>query len=141
MAMGVVMAVGVLTMFVWARDTYGEEVALTMAFTTFVLQQMVNVFNSRVEFASVFNRFSLTNPKLWAVVGGVVVLQVLATVWNPLQQLFGTEHLTLAQWGVCIAVASTVLWADEVGKFLHRLRSRSVQPATTTPEPIGAEAR
>ena len=141
MAMGLVMAIGVLTMFVWARDTFSEEVALTMAFTTFVLQQMVNVFNSRVEFASVFNRFSLTNPKLWAVVGGVVVLQVLATVWNPLQQLFGTERLTVAQWGVCIAVASTVLWADEVGKLLHRIRNRSADTAPGTPEPTGGGAR
>ncbi len=139
MAMGVAMAVGVLVLFVWARDTYGEEVALTMAFTTFVLQQMVNVFNSRVEFTSVFTRFSLTNPRLWAVVGGVVVLQVLATVWGPLQQLFGTERLTLTQWAVCLAVASTVLWVDEAGKLLHRIRSR--RRAAKTPEPTDAIPR
>jgi Ca2+-transporting ATPase len=128
--LGVVMAVGILTMFVWARDRYGEEVALTMAFTAFVLQQMVNVFNSRLEYTSVFCRYTLTNWRLWAVVGGVVVLQVLATVWGPLQSLFDTQQLTLSQWGVAVAVASTVLWAEELRKLVARvLDARGVESA------------
>jgi Ca2+-transporting ATPase len=134
--LGVVMAVGVLTMFVWARDRWGEEIALTMAFTTFVLQQMVNVFNSRTEAGSVFCRYTFTNWRLWAVIGGVVVLQVLATVWNPLQSLFGTEHLTWEQWGVAVAVASTVLWVEELRKLVLRLiirRPRRTADPEVTP--------
>ena len=122
--LGVVMALGVLTMFVWARNRYGEDVALTMAFTAFVLQQMVNVFNSRTENGSVFCRYTFTNWRLWAVVGLVVVLQVLATIWNPLQSLFGTEHLTLEQWGVALAVALSVLVVEELRKVVVRLSMR-----------------
>jgi Ca2+-transporting ATPase len=137
--LGVVMAVGVLTMFVWARDRYGEDVALTMAFTAFVLQQMVNVFNSRTESGSVFCRYTFTNWRLWAVVGGVVVLQVLATVWNPLQSLFGTEHLTWEQWGVAALVALSVLVVEELRKVVVRaLRQRHAvdTSSTTHPAPI-----
>jgi Ca2+-transporting ATPase len=122
--LGVVMAVGILTMFVWARDRYGEDVALTMAFTAFVLQQMVNVFNSRTEHGSVFCRYTFTNWRLWAVVAGVVVLQVLATVWSPLQSLFGTLQLSAEQWGVVVVVALSVLVVEELRKVGVRLLLR-----------------
>jgi len=122
--LGVVMAVGILTMFVWARDQYGEDVALTMAFTAFVLQQMVNVFNSRTENGSVFCRYTFTNWRLWAVVAGVVVLQVLATVWAPLQSLFGTLHLSGEQWGVVVVVALSVLVVEELRKVGVRVLLR-----------------
>jgi Ca2+-transporting ATPase len=122
--LGVVMAAGVLTMFVWARNEYGEDVALTMAFTAFVSQQMVNVFNSRTESGSVFCRYTFTNWRLWAVVGGVMVAQILATNWGPLQSLFGTEHLTWTQWGIALVVASTVLWVEELRKLGVRLMAR-----------------
>jgi Ca2+-transporting ATPase len=128
--LGVVMAVGILTMFVWARDQYGEDIALTMAFTAFVLQQMVNVFNSRTENGSVFCRYTFTNWRLWAVVGGVVVLQVLATTWNPLQSLFGTEHLTWEQWGVAVLVAVSVLVVEELRKVGVRLLLRRSEHAS-----------
>ena len=137
--LGVVMAVGVLTMFVWARDRYGEDVALTMAFTAFVLQQMVNVFNSRTEDSSVFSRYTFTNWRLWAVVGGVVVLQVLATIWSPLQSLFGTEHLTWEQWGVAALVALSVLVVEELRKVVVRAlgRRHPVDPSSVShPAPI-----
>jgi Ca2+-transporting ATPase len=138
--LGVVMAVGVLTMFVWARDRYGEDVALTMAFTAFVLQQMVNVFNSRTENGSVFCRYTFTNWRLWAVIGGVVVLQVLATVWNPLQSLFGTEHLTAEQWAVAVAVALSVLVIEELRKVLVRLLLRRSGATADRVHPASVEA-
>jgi len=132
--LGVVMAAGVLTMFVWARDRYGQDIALTMAFTAFVLQQMVNVFNSRTEAGSVFSRYTFTNWRLWVVVGGVVVLQVLATVWNPLQSLFGTEHLTWSQWGVAVGVALSVLVIEELRKVILRALAHRPRPTSTTTE-------
>ena len=115
-----VMTAGTLGLFVWARDAYGEPVALTMTFTTFVLFQMVNAFNARTEHRSALSRYAFSNPKLWAAIGGVVALQVLATTWGPIQRLFDTETLSVAQWGLCIAVALTVLVAEEVRKVVAR---------------------
>jgi P-type Ca2+ transporter type 2C len=119
-----VMAVGTLGLFVYARDTWGEPVALTMAFTTFVLFQMVNAFNARTEHVSALSRYAFTNSKLWLAIGGVVVLQVLATTWGPMQSLFDTERLNPAQWGLCVAVALTVLLAEELRKLGARLIRR-----------------
>ncbi|HEY5155634.1 MAG TPA: HAD-IC family P-type ATPase, partial [Acidimicrobiales bacterium] len=119
-----VMTVGTLSLLVMARDRWGEPIALTMTFTTFVLFQMFNVFNARTENESVFSRQLLSNSKLLMAVAGVVVLQVMAVTWGPLQELFGTEDLTLTQAGICLAVASTVLWLEELRKLGVRVLGR-----------------
>jgi Ca2+-transporting ATPase len=117
----VIMAAGTLGIFVYARDTWNEEVALTMAFTTFVLFQMVNVFNARSETTSALSRYSFTNGKLWASVVGVTALQILAVTWGPMRSLFDTERLDASQIGLCFLVALSVLVAEEIRKAIARL--------------------
>jgi len=119
-----VMTVGTLVLLVVARDHWGEDVALTMAFTTFVFFQMFNVFNARTEGESVFSRQLIANSRLLMAVTSVVVLQLLAVSWGPLQQLFGTVDLTVEQIGWCLAVASSVLVLEELRKLVVRLMER-----------------
>jgi len=116
-----IMAIGTLGLLVVARDHWGESVALSMAFTTFVLFQMFNVFNARTENETVFTHQMLANRKLLLAIGSVVVLQVLAVEWGPLQNLFDTESLSAQQVALCFAVASTVLWLEEGRKVGARL--------------------
>ena len=61
-----------------------------------------------------------TNPWLWAAVAGSVVLQVLVVYVPFLQSAFGTTPLTLRDWGVCVGVASSVLWLREATKVIRR---------------------
>jgi Ca2+-transporting ATPase len=137
-----VMAVGTLGLFVYARDTWDEATGLTMAFTVFVLFQMVNVFNARTEYGTVFSRYVFTNGKLWLAVIGVCVLQYLATAWGPMQSLFGTEYLTPGQWALCFAVALSVLLAEELRKLVARLFGYGAPPdAESHSEPHPAPAR
>ncbi|MGZ4695521.1 MAG: cation transporting ATPase C-terminal domain-containing protein, partial [Acidimicrobiales bacterium] len=113
-----------LGLLVWARDQWSESIALSMAFTTFVLFQMFNVFNARTEDETVFTRQLLANRKLLLAIGSVVVLQVLAVEWGPLQNLFDTESLTRDQVAMCFAVASTILWLEEARKLGARALAR-----------------
>jgi Ca2+-transporting ATPase len=117
------MATGTLGVLAWSMDNRTEEHALSLAFTTFVLYQVFNVFNARVETASVFSRDLFRNAKLWLAVGGVVLLQVAAVHFQLVQDVFGTTHLTLADWGLAIAVASSILWFDEARKLVLRRRA------------------
>jgi hypothetical protein len=39
-----------------------------------------------------------------------------------LNDAFGTVPLSLADWVVCVGIASTVLWADELRKVVARPR-------------------
>ena len=95
-------------------------VAGTMAFNTFVLFQFFNILNVRHERQSVFHRSTFTNRSLWLALGAVALLQVGVTHLGPLQELFDTTSISAAQWLVCVLVASTVLWAEEVRKFFVR---------------------
>ena len=93
--------------------------APTMAFTTLVFCQLFNVFNSRSDYASAF-RYLFSNWLLWAAVALSAALQV-AVVYVPfLNQAFGTRPIGLQDWVVCIAMASLVLWVDEIKKFALR---------------------
>ncbi|WP_163543309.1 cation-translocating P-type ATPase [Occultella kanbiaonis] len=97
------------------------EVARTAGFTTLVLAQLFNAFNSRSETTSAFSH-AFTNRWLWGAVLLAIVLQ-LAIVEIPfLQVAFGTASLDLAHWLVCLAMASSVLWFDEVRKVVLRAK-------------------
>jgi Ca2+-transporting ATPase len=122
---GVVMAAG--TLFVLDASMPGGFVAgtgdlrygQTMAFTTLVLFQMFNVVNARSDERSAFAHL-LTNPWLWAAVAGSIALQALAVHVPVLQRAFSTTGLTTADWGLCAAIASSVLWVREGSKLMAR---------------------
>lgn len=117
---GLTMMVGTLGVLYYAVNNYNEQSALTLAFTTFVLFQFFNVFNARVEKGSVFIAGFFKNRMLWVSLTAVVILQFLAVHWIPAQSIFGTTHLTLAQWFVAIGIASSILIFEEGRKAAAR---------------------
>lgn len=122
---GATMAVGTLGLYVWAMEASGEAKAMTLAFTTFVLFQFFNIFNARAEHGSAFNRQFFANSKLWMALAGVVLLQIVAVHWGPAQVIFDTVDLTLSEWLLAGAVASSVLFLEEARKLLLRLFFRN----------------
>ena len=100
------------------------ELARTAAFTTLVLAQLFNAFNSRSAYHSAFKE-AFSNHWLWWAVLLAVALQVLVVQVPFLQGAFGTTAMTLNQWLICAAVASCVLWAQEAHKLILRARGRS----------------
>jgi Ca2+-transporting ATPase len=127
---GVIMAAG--TLFVLDAALPGGMVngsgdlryAQTMAFTTLMLFQIVNVFNARSDEQSAFAHL-FTNPWLWAAVGLSLVLQVGVVYVQFLQNAFGTVALTGWDWFRCTAVASSVLWLRELSKLFARAIARN----------------
>lgn len=124
---GVVMAVGTLLVLDWGlpgglvsgNAERGLPRAQTMAFTTLVLFQLFNAFNSRFEDRSVFHKL-FANRWLWRAVLLSVSLQV-AVVYVPfLQRAFSTVALGADDWLVCVATASSVLWVVELRKLVVR---------------------
>jgi P-type Ca2+ transporter type 2C len=124
-AVGVIMAAG--TLFVLDASLPGGLVegtgerryAQTMAFTTLMLFQVFNVFNARSDDRSAFGGL-FTNRWLWMSVGLSVALQA-AVIYTPfLQQAFSTTALGARDWVSCVAVASSVLWLNELGKVVRR---------------------
>ncbi len=98
-------------------------VARTAAFTTLVLAQLFNVFNCRSETTSAFHRL-FVNPWLWAAVGVGLFAQVLVVEVPFLQEAFGTGSLDVTHWLACVALASAVVWFDELRKIAIRWSRR-----------------
>jgi len=98
---------------------------MTMAFTAFVVVQLVNVYNARSETRSIFSRYTLTNWKLGLSVIIVFLLQIVITEVTILMDLFETTRLSLYQWLWCLVPAVFLLVAVEIWKLIARSRSRS----------------
>ena len=132
---GVVTAIGVLALYLWAIGHYGEAdadrpvIAMTMAFTAFVVAQLVNVFSARSETQSVFVRDTLTNWRLWGSVIGVVVLQIFITEFEPVRNVFDTSALSFGQWMLCLLPPALLLVGVEVWKAVARFRLRRSEVA------------
>ena len=124
---GVVMAAG--TLLVLDASLPGGLIAgtgdvrygQTMAFTTLMLFQLFNVLNARSDAESAFTRL-FTNRWLWGAMGASAALQVLVVHLPFLQRAFGTTALRAADWLLCFAVASSVLWIREASKVMTRAR-------------------
>jgi len=121
----VVMAAGTLLVLDWAlpggyiEGSGSLAYARTMAFTTLVLFQVFNVFNSRSDERSAFSR-PFRNRWLWGALLLSLGLQALVLYVPFLQRAFDTVGLGLADWLVCTSVASSVLWLRELSKLASR---------------------
>ena len=118
---GLVMMGGTLGVLWWGLQTGSKTHAQTMAFTTFVLFQMFNAFNARVDKRSTFNANFFRNRILWLALFGVVSFQVLAVQWTPAHGIFDVEKLRLEDWLLATLVASSVLVLEELRKLFLRI--------------------
>lgn len=107
--------------FVWRLSSgVPFELVRTETFTVLVVCQWFNVLNCRSELNSAFNRSILKN---WWLLGGILlgnVLQLLVIYTEPMNRIFHTVPISLADFFLIGAVASLVLWAEEARKFFAR---------------------
>jgi Ca2+-transporting ATPase len=93
--------------------------ARTVAFTTLVLAQLVNVFCSRSDEVSAF-RGLFANLWLWLAVVASVLLQLVVVYVPGFQKAFATLPLGARDWALCLGAASSVLWTSEMVKLVRR---------------------
>ena len=103
-------------------DSYSPDarLVLTMMFTTFVFQQLLNVFNARTETESIFNR-RMPNRSLTLVVLGLFVIQLCVVQLGFLQSIFRTVDLSLVQILICLGIAAVVVVTEELRKAIDRM--------------------
>ncbi|WP_418318795.1 cation-translocating P-type ATPase [Piscinibacter sakaiensis] len=109
--------------FAWRLSAgVAEEVVRTETFTVLAMCQWFNVLNCQSATTSAFKFRLLRNPWL---IGGLtlsVLLQGLVLYLPPLNALFHTVALPPASLLPLVALASAVLWAEELRKLLARSR-------------------
>ncbi|EUC33280.1 hypothetical protein COCCADRAFT_36849 [Bipolaris zeicola 26-R-13] len=104
---------------VTARDT-------TMTFTCFVLFDMFNALTCRSSSKSVLaGEIGVFDNRMFNyAVAGSLLGQLAVIYFPPLQRVFQTEALDLADLAHLVAVASCVFWADEGRKWYLRWKGR-----------------
>ena len=112
--------------FVWRLATDAPyEVARTEAFTVLAVCQWFNVLNCRSELQSALSRSIFENYWL---LGGLALgnaLHFLVIYTEPMNRVFHTVPIPLAEFLVIGAVASLVLWVEEARKLFARRRLRA----------------
>jgi magnesium-transporting ATPase (P-type) len=96
----------------------------TETFTLLAVCQWFNVLNCRSAHRSALSTSILKNPWL---IGGLVVgnlLQLAVVFWRPLGDVFHTVPIGIEEFFAIGAVASIVLWVEELRKLVVRRRLR-----------------
>jgi calcium-translocating P-type ATPase len=100
--------------------------ARTVAVNTLVVGQLFYLFNSRfLTHTSLSIDGLLGNRKALIAAGVLVVFQLMFTYLGPLQVLFGTAAVSLAEWGWIITAGAAVFLLVETEKALLRYWRRS----------------
>ena len=128
---GLMAAASVTATFGWFawRHASGAPFVLvqTETFTVLAVCQWFNVLNCRSETKSAFTFDILRN--VW-LVGGLVlanVLQFLVIYTEPMNRIFHSTPIPLADFFLIGAAASLVLWVEEIRKFIARRAAGTLQ--------------
>ena len=114
---GLTMMIGTVGVF-WLNLGGSLEHARTLAFTTLVMFQMFNIFNSRAE-RSIFKdtHTFFNNKSLLLAILGSISLQVLIVHWSVLQTYFETVGLSVSDWITAVLIGASVILVVEVKKL------------------------
>jgi len=120
--------------FVW-RQAGGMpyEMVRTETFTVLAVCQWFNVLNCQSATRSALQFDIFRNYWLLAGLSLSIVLQSAVLYWPPLNELFHTQPIPAADLLPIVAVASLVLWTEEVRKLFAR--ARRVGPARNPASP------
>lgn len=118
--MAVPMMVGTLFLF---KDYYATDLAKawTISLTVLAVFQWFNAWNCRSEKKSIFQMNPFSNQFLVLATLVVAMLQI-AAIYTPfLQSILRTVPLSLYEWMMIFTVSLSIIAAEEIRKFFHRL--------------------
>jgi P-type Ca2+ transporter type 2C len=134
---GLVMTVGALAAYQLGDTQYDDPVvAATMLLTTLSLSHLAVGLLARDQHDTIFDRAAIPGPTQLRRYGIALLAIIAVTTIGFLQRIFDTTELNLAQWGICIGIAASLVVIEELIKLIIRRRDRR-RPATE-PQPAGA---
>ena len=131
------MMTGALGLFLWELDR-GADInrARTIAVSAVVMAEMWYLLNSRYILRSVLSRDGLFgNSYVWIVIGACALLQLAYVHTTPLQAVFHSTDLSLAEWARVLLVGLFVFSVAEMEKAV--IRSLTHDNALSQAAPTG----
>ena len=123
-AQGLVMTVGSLVAYQIGAQTGDDRVATTMLLTTLSLFHLAAGLLARDQENTVFDRDAVPATTQLRRYGLALLAILLVTMLDFLQRILGTTGLSLAEWGVCIGLAGSLVVVEEATKLVLRRRER-----------------
>jgi P-type Ca2+ transporter type 2C len=117
---GVLMAIGTLSVISWADQAHGLAVARTMGMVTFGLLILFFAIESEDDRGSAFSLNTFSDKTFIITTSGSFVLLILSTVLGIFQTVMKTVRLDVRQWLICIVVALSIVVAAEIRKAVLR---------------------
>jgi P-type Ca2+ transporter type 2C len=128
---GLLMAVGTLSVISWAEQAHGLAIARTMGMVTFALFVLFFSIESKDERESAFSLDTFSDKTFVITTSGSFVLLVLSTVLGIFQTVMKTVRLDVRQWLICAAVALSIVAAAEIRKaLLRQTAAKAIHPVS-----------
>ena len=130
---GAIMTIGSLVAYQVGDDMESAVVGATMLLTTLSIFHVVAGLMSRDQVGTIFDRDAMPGVAQLRRYGIAILAIVAVTTIDLLERIFGTTEMDGQQWGICIAIAASLLVVEEVIKFFLRRNVGGDQaPATVT---------
>jgi len=132
---GLVMTVGALVAYQIGDAQGGPEVGATMLLTALSLSHLAVGLLARDQRNTIFDRAAVPGATQLRRYGIALLAIIAVTTIDFLERIFGTVELDLAQWGICVGIAASLVVVEELIKLVLRQRDRR-REATATPVPV-----
>jgi len=124
---GILEGITTLVTYYISLVNYGPDVAVTMAFATLGLIQLVHVFNVRTGNNSVATKGLFSNMYLIGAILLAGLLQIIVILMPQLNTIFKVQHLNLEQWVIVIIASFSIIPIVEVIKSIRNFIARKKQ--------------
>ena len=135
---GSVMTVGTLVAYQVGEANFDVAIASTMLLSTLSLYHLAAGLLARDQVNTIFRRDFVPGATQLRRYGFALAAMILVTEIGFLQRVFSVVDLTLAQWGICLGIAMTLVVVEEVIKVFIRRRDRKSAPAGPEPAAVAA---
>jgi Ca2+-transporting ATPase len=125
---GLVMTVGTLVAYRIGEANFDPAVASTMLLTTLSLFHLAAGLLARDQVGTIFRRDFVPGATQLRRYGFALAAMILVTEIGFLQRIFSMVDLTLAQWGICLGIALSLVVVEELIKLFVRRRRLTAAP-------------
>jgi len=114
---GIVMAIGTLSLYIYELNTASSDpnkaktIAMTVAFTIFVVYQIFSAINNRAKSDERNNMF-------WASLALVFILHIIVVYLPQAQAIFRTTAIGIVEWILIIVIGAVILVTDRIVNYV-----------------------
>jgi P-type Ca2+ transporter type 2C len=116
----IALAVGTLGAFILALNRFDHSVAITVAFATLVIGELLGAYSSKSETKYIY-QMSLFSNKLLNKSVLFALIFLFVSIYTPLNVIFQNVPLTLGQVGIAVTFSIIPLLGGELSKYVRKI--------------------